>query len=931
MSSGFSPNEPSSKALNLDRIHHQHTPPFSLIWQRSRTLLSRLVRGSALTLICTLSPLAAVARDGRLAVVRSPENASQWAGITSRLQQAGVSYCTIELGDANPDAQLRSDIAVFFFPNIETMSGSQVILLQSWLSKGGGAIVSGPTGNLSQPEVRNQLRSLLGAYWGFPLTTPATLQPLRVKSQAWASQLGLSSTIKGGVMIPVGLDSQTAAVWQADGTPPAIVVTPQTTFLGWRWGVDRVSSSELDVAWLKAALSRYGNLSGGGSSAPSCLTSGGSTRELPTPPPAPPNITPQRPTPQSPPQSRNTPQRPISQNPPQPPVTLRPPNLNEQLIIEPEAEQPRSQPRGRRGTAISRAQTRQMQQELENLIGRLESALLLAAATEQENMSVSDAAERFQAADKATNPSPEPRATLVAREARTGLQTFLQLIDRGQYNQARQQWERVRDRVLASYPVDQPVNYPEIRAMWLDRGTIVRAKSEADLARIFDRLASAGINTIFFETVNASYSIYPSEIAPEQNPLVQGWDPLEAAVKLARDRGMELHAWVWIFAAANKRHNSVLGQPSNYPGPVLSRHPDWAMRDRAGNLFHPKTQKAFFDPANPEVQEYLLSLLEEIATRYDVDGIQLDYIRYPFGGTQVNHTYGYGTAARSQFRERTGVDPVSLTTNHPLWNQWAAFRIEQVDRFVAQASEQLRAEHPEIVLSAAVFPTPPTERLVSIQQGWETWIRNHQIDLLVPMTYALETEAFQDITAPLFTQRQRGSTLLLPGIRLLRLPPLIAVDQVQLLRDLPSGGYALFAFENLGLELQTILRRTQGKQPNPLPYRQPFQTANLRYQALQREWVFLLANQQLSIESDSLQEWGKQADGLATALQNVSDAPNPRNVRLAKSALFAFERQFGTWMSQHAQTQPYQVQAWENRLQSLERLLLYGERIRERS
>lgn len=89
--------------------------------------------------------------------------------------------------------------------------------------------------------------------------------------------------------------------------------------------------------------------------------------------------------------------------------------------------------------------------------------------------------------------------------------------------------------------------------MWLDRGTIVQAKNEEDLAKVFDRMAAAGINVVFFETVNASYTIYPSQVAPEQNPLTRGWDPLKVAVKLAHERNMEIHAWVWVFAAADRK------------------------------------------------------------------------------------------------------------------------------------------------------------------------------------------------------------------------------------------------------------------------------------------------------------------------------------------------------------------------------------------
>ncbi len=102
------------------------------------------------------------------------------------------------------------------------------------------------------------------------------------------------------------------------------------------------------------------------------------------------------------------------------------------------------------------------------------------------------------------------------------------------------------------------------------------ARNPEGLARLFDRLAAAGINTVFFETVNAGYPTYPSRVAPEQNPLTRRWDPLASAVEMAHARNMTLHAWVWVFAAGNQQHNRLLNLPADYPGPLLSRHPHWA-------------------------------------------------------------------------------------------------------------------------------------------------------------------------------------------------------------------------------------------------------------------------------------------------------------------------------------------------------------------
>ncbi len=587
-----------------------------------------------------------------------------------------------------------------------------------------------------------------------------------------------------------------------------------------------------------------------------------------------------------------------------------------------------------------------MGKELETLIDRFESTLITAEANSSRiNLSTGKIIEQLlrnseQAGDKDSSHNlaslesefSNTDARQALTEARKRLEKFYQLIDRQKYNQAKQEWLQTRRLLWDSYPTDSKIAQAEIRAIWLDRGTIVKAKSESDLAEIFDRMAAGGINTVFFETVNASYPIYPSRVAPEQNPLVRGWDPLRAAVKLAHQRGMELHAWAWIFAAANQRHNQILNQPVDYLGPVLSIRPDWGITDKKGNLFDYSSgyKKAFFDPANPRVQNYLLSLLEEIATNYDVDGIQLDYIRYPFQDPRVNQTFGYGKSSRWLFKQMTGVDPIEMKPNHPLWSQWTGFRSRQVDNFVLAASERLKEKRPDLILSAAVFPMPREERLFRLQQHWEKWVQNEWVDIIVLMTYALDTDNLEEKTQPLFSESMEGSALLLPGIRLLNVPDPVTVDQVQLLRDLPAGGYALFAAENFTANLQRIFSRTQGSGDSadrePLPHRQPFQVAFARYQALQREWGFLLTKNQLSMEKAVMKDWGRQADFLAEALKQLADEPSTRRLLSAQIALSSFRRQFGNWMVQQRKAQPYQVQAWENRLETLERLLSYGER-----
>ncbi|WP_425461548.1 glycoside hydrolase family 10 protein [Hyella patelloides] len=841
-----------------------------------------------------------MAAESVLGVVKSVENTPQWEEITTRLNQIGVNYCVVETKNWRQEIDLGS-ISVLLLPSVGSFNGSQTVALEQWMNKGGKVIVTGPTANLSPPSIRERLRSLFGAYWAYPLASPTTLELSANTPSQWNGRTLLENTFMGAAVIPTDNNGQTAANWIVESNPPAAIVTDNSTVLGWRWGSNAVADASLDTAWLQASLNRYG-----------ISTYGRFT-----------------------PENQDTEEKPcrpeiVPQNESQPFI----PGWELENNPSPES---RFDSLGNNGFALQEKET--MIQELEGLIGRFETTLLTAdARASQINSSTSELINQLisqgsqnssKSATKQVSDSTYPQAHKALEKAKTQFQQFLESIEQGRYSQAKRQWLAARNTLWDDYPTDRQVATSEIRAIWLDRGTIVKARSERDLVKLFDRLEKAGINAVFFETVNSGYTIHPSKIAPQQNPLVRGWDPLEVAVKLAHERNMELHAWVWTFAAVNQRHNVILNLPEDDLGPVLSRYPDWAITDKKGDRFHYTSGKAFLDPANPGVRRYLTLLLEEIATRYDVDGIHLDYIRYPFQSPTGEYTYGYGLASRQEFEKLTGVDPVEINYGGSLWNQWTGFRLKQIDNFVASVSQRLKQKRPDLILSTAVFPIPRQERINKIQQHWEEWVREEWIDMLVPMTYALDTEQLKTLTRPLLEDFSEGKALLLPGIRLLNVPDVVAVDQMQLLRGMSAEGYALFAAENFRPSLAEIFNRLQGNletiSSEPLPHRQPFRSTQVRYRSLKQEWNYLISNHQIEMDEQVLKTWGRQADDLSVAFQQLAENPSPRNFLAAQSSLSAFRRQFPSWMEQNKTINTYQAQVWENRLETLTRLLNYGE------
>ncbi|TVQ55194.1 MAG: hypothetical protein EA366_11075, partial [Spirulina sp. DLM2.Bin59] len=491
-----------------------------------------------------LIPQGVLAQTISLAVIQDEANQTQWPGISRRLQAMDIAYCTLNRETFTPATLPNPAHTVLLLVNIPALDVTQAMALETWMKQGGRVIVTGNTGSLSPEAVQTQLQRLLGATWGFPLSTSAALE----LNGDWAAQtLPLTTPLQGGSILPTQPQSRVLAHWRTQRPTPAIVTSANSVFLGWRWGNDQIAGVNTDVAWMQTLVRQYGSPARAGfNNAQPCSV-----------PATPPLITTLRPDPE--PMRTMAPAAPMVRVPPRPqPADPVPAN--------PIAANPVPPNLGHWERAIATAPTplRSHYQDLTALLNRYESAII---ASEARGIT-----EPFKATIEQVRNGSQTRTPHTALQtARDHLNRFRAMITSRAFPDAEAQSRQLHRYLWDTYPTEGAIAYPETRAIWFDRGTIVRAKSPQDLARIFDRLAEAGINTVFFETVNASYTIYPSTVAPEQNPLTQGWDPLAAAVKLAHERGMELHAWVWLFAAANQRHNAVMGQPPDYLGPVLTR------------------------------------------------------------------------------------------------------------------------------------------------------------------------------------------------------------------------------------------------------------------------------------------------------------------------------------------------------------------------
>lgn len=256
------------------------------------------------------------------------------------------------------------------------------------------------------------------------------------------------------------------------------------------------------------------------------------------------------------------------------------------------------------------------------------------------------------------------------------------------------------------------LDWPKIRA--IDASSRERQKQE--FRDILDCLKAANINTILLQTRVRASTIYPSAIEPWDVALTgkhggdPGYDPLAFAIGEAHRRGMELHAWVVTIPCFKVAVAKQMGSAS-----LLRKHPELLVRH--GDTY-------YLDPGLPATADYLVNVCHEIVSRYDVDGIHFDYIRYPeqaatFNDASTFKRYGNG-------RNR------------------ASWRRDNITAIVRRIHDDVRRTKPWVCVSSSpVGKYADLDRYSSrgwnardaVHQDAEGWLSEGIHDMLFPMMY----------------------------------------------------------------------------------------------------------------------------------------------------------------------------------------------------
>jgi uncharacterized lipoprotein YddW (UPF0748 family) len=334
-----------------------------------------------------------------------------------------------------------------------------------------------------------------------------------------------------------------------------------------------------------------------------------------------------------------------------------------------------------------------------------------------------------------------------------------------------------------------------IRGLWIVRHDIVSP------SRIDSILATAHkyhFTDLFVQVRGRGDAYYTSNYEPRATDLDESFDPLRYITEKRQGMPIKIHAWINAFylwssdeMPQSEYHLINLAPqwivyPANYTG-------EGTFNERRGN-----SEGFYHSPLLPEVQEHLLQVIDDILSNYAVDGLHLDYIRYP------GKDFDFHPWVRHQFMKRYILDPIALKSNKDkfiqkygiigyelYYDRWTKFLRDGLSDFIEKLTTVERKKHPGLIISAAV-KADLMQAHWEYYQDWNKWIQKDWLDWVLPMNYTKDNKIF---TSRLKDYQKLGlQNKMIIGIALYNQSPGQAMKKLSILQEYAIPSFVLFSY-----------------------------------------------------------------------------------------------------------------------------------------
>jgi uncharacterized lipoprotein YddW (UPF0748 family) len=365
----------------------------------------------------------------------------------------------------------------------------------------------------------------------------------------------------------------------------------------------------------------------------------------------------------------------------------------------------------------------------------------------------------------------------------------------------------------------------ETRALWVVRTSL---RSPESIRRLVTQARDSGFNTLIVQVRGRGTQFFLDGSEPRAAELSgqpPEFDPLATVLQEAHAAGLQVHAWINAFYVWSERTLPP------WPEHIVNARPDWLMVHRSGRRVAIGDHEGLFTcPSHPGVRRHLRDIFLDVARRYDVDGLQFDFIRYP--GPQF--CYCVGCLARfrqwidpqlspaQRLRMARRLDRLAYPKALPAqWQQWRRAQVTSLVRWIYQDVKMVR---PEVIVSAAVIPWGSYRRdfrassaYASVGQDWYGWMRAGILDAVAPMTYQTSPAVFRNWVRGVRRDHPRFPIWF--GIGAWLSKPEGAAAKIREAQRAAADGWILFSYTAItrnGTDdryLRDVAQRIQGSRP----------------------------------------------------------------------------------------------------------------------
>ena len=266
--------------------------------------------------------------------------------------------------------------------------------------------------------------------------------------------------------------------------------------------------------------------------------------------------------------------------------------------------------------------------------------------------------------------------------------------------------------------------------MWVDaHANFTRLATKASITSYLQKLKNTGFNEVYIDVKpGIGYALYNSEILPKLTKwgdlkVERDWDYLDFWIEEGEKFGIKVIASISTFGFGYTKGKEGLVYDSNkWDGKtqvaMVNHNPNNLedIRNRSD------VDAAFLNPVLPEVQTFVLSIIEEIVIKYPkLKGFCFDYCRWYNNGE--GRWYGFEDATIKQFEIWSGVKVNSLNEIvtatggvGPLFSRWVEFRSMTITNFITHVRSRIKILNPDIELH--LWASAHWASRYSVAQNW---------------------------------------------------------------------------------------------------------------------------------------------------------------------------------------------------------------------